>query len=350
MFESRVHRSRITVALFVAAGVLFSYPNQRVFARQDVPKQTTAPPKDFVPYLETIPGTKITFKMIPIPGGRYKMGSPEGEAGRQENEGPPFEVEISPFWMAECETTWDAYDVFCFSYDIKAAKEAASKGTPLTRTEFDLKADAVTRPTPPYVDMTFGYGHDGYPAICMTQKAADFYTKWLAAKSGKPYRLPTEAEWEYAARAGTSTKYSFGDDDAKLGDYAWFHGNSNDKPHLVGKKKPNAWGLHDMHGNVEEWTIDKYAEDYHKRMGQGGKLVVNPNHNTTDTKWFATRGGSWQDEKDMVRSACRRGAEEDWSIQDPQQPKSVWWHTDAHWVGFRVVRPYDAKGDGNAAK
>lgn len=340
VFDRRPHRLIWCIAMWAL------YAN---VAGDDAPTKSVTVGKDFVAYTETIPGTKISFRMLPIPGGKCKIGSPDSEPGRQDNEGPQVEVEIAPFWMAECETTWDAYDVFCFSYDIKAAKEAASRGTPLTRTPFDLKADAVTRPTPPYVDMTFGYGHDGNPAICMTNKAADFYTRWLAAKTGKNYRLPTEAEWEYAARAGTATKYSFGDDDAKLGDYAWYNGNAKEKPQPVGKKLPNPWGLRDMHGNVEEWCLDKYAEDYHKKIATPGRPASNPQYRSS-AKWHSTRGGSWQDEKELVRSAVRRGAEEDWSIQDPQQPKSVWWHTDAHWVGFRVMRPYDAKGDRNATK
>ena len=297
-------------------------------------------PADFQPYIETIPETKIRFRMIPVPGGKYMMGSAAKEEGRQENEGPQVEVEIKPMWVGEMEVSWTEFDYFSFSYDVKFAKKAKEEGKALPRTKLDEAADAVTRPTPPYVDMTFNYGHDGYPAICMTQKAADHYCKWLAAKTGKGYRLPTEAEWEYACRAGSSTPYSFGADASKLGEYAWFNANSSEKPHPIGQKKPNPWGLYDMHGNVGEWCQDKYVANYFERIGKTKPATV-PVILTEETKWHSVRGGSWQDDPTFVRSAIRYGAEAEWSIQDPQQPKSVWWHTDAHWVGFRVFRSYE---------
>src|SRR5262249_40320993 len=156
------------------------------------------------------------FDMVPIPGGKFVMGSSAGEAGRKEDEGPQHEVEIDPFWMGRCEVTWNEYEIWMFSLDIQRRELAK-----IAPNEHEKKADAVTRPTNPYTDMTFGMGKEGFPAICMTQLAAKTYCKWLSAKTGRYYRLPTEAEWEYACRAGSTTAYSFGNDPAKLGEYAW---------------------------------------------------------------------------------------------------------------------------------
>ena len=207
--------------------------------------------------------------------------------------------------------------------------------TPLTPR--DELPDAITRPTKPYTDMTFGMGKEGYPAICMTQLAASSYCKWLSAKTGRYYRLPTEAEWEYAARAGTQTAYSFGDDPQKLGEYGWYFENSEDKYHKVGQKKPNPWGLYDMHGNVCEWVIDQYVPDFYKQFA--GKVTKNP-FAAPKTEFPRTvRGGSWDSDAGKCRSASRMGSNKDWKMQDPQIPQSIWYLTDADFVGFRVVRP-----------
>ncbi|MBY0586848.1 formylglycine-generating enzyme family protein [bacterium] len=317
----------LTILLMTSAGVAFS--------------QTAPPagvPEGMKEYIEKIPESKLQFKMMPIPGGQFLMGSPESEEGRSDDEGPQTEVKVSPFWMGAHEITWQEFDFYAFSTDKKFAKAAKEAGKTLERTELDLKADAVARPTPPYVDMTFGYGHDGYPAICMTQRAAAGYCQWLAAKTGKKFRLPTEAEWEWACRAGTTGPRFFEDD--AIGENAWYFENSDEKPQPVGKKKPNPWGLYDMLGNVSEWCADKYVANYFTRLAESKKLE-NPLMLTDETPWHSARGGSWQDDPEFIRSAARRGADADWSIQDPQEPKSIWWHTDAHFVGFRVVREYE---------
>jgi formylglycine-generating enzyme required for sulfatase activity len=287
-------------------------------------------------YTETIPGTNLTFEMIPIPGGEFVMGSPEGEASRNEDEGPQRKVKIRPFWMGKYEVTWDEYDEFAFSYDLK--RKIREKVQLKEQTEGERAADAITRPTPPYADETFGLGRKGQPVICITHHAAMEYCRWLSAKTGKAYRLATEAEWEYAARAGTRTAYSFGDDKSELGEYGWFVDNA-EKPQPVGKKKPNPWGLHDMHGNVAEWVLDHYEKDRYSKLADGVEApVLMPDEKEYP---YVARGGSWDDDAEGLRSAVRRASDPEWSVQDPQRPQSIWWHTDATFVGFRIVRAYE---------
>jgi formylglycine-generating enzyme required for sulfatase activity len=197
----------------------------------------------------------------------------------------------------------------------------------------------VTRPTPPYADETFGMGRKGQPVICITHHAAMEYTRWLSEKTGKLYRLPTEAEWEYACRAGSKSAYSWGDDPAGLDEYGWNVDNA-EKPQPVGKKKPNAWGLYDMHGNVAEWCLDHYLPDAYTKF-PSGKVVIQPVFPPDGKEYpYVARGGSWDDDADKLRSAARRASNPEWSVQDPQRPQSIWWHTDATFVGFRIIRPY----------
>ncbi|MEQ9412009.1 MAG: formylglycine-generating enzyme family protein [Fuerstiella sp.] len=283
------------------------------------------------PYAEKIEQTEVAIEMVPIPGGSFTMGSPETEPGREADEGPQVTVELSPFWMGKYEITWDQYEIWGENIDIARRSifgfEASAR---------DEVADAVTRPTPPYTDMSFGMGKRRNPAICMTQHAARTYCKWLSAKTGHYYRLPTEAEWEYACRAGTKTAYSFGDDPALLDDYAWYDQNSEDSYHEVGQKKPNPWGLYDIHGNVAEWTLDQYLPDAYASYTNG---VKNPLKVPSKLFPRVVRGGGWDDEPKLLRSAVREGSSDEWKQQDPQIPQSIWYHTDALGVGFRVVRP-----------
>jgi formylglycine-generating enzyme required for sulfatase activity len=298
----------------------------------EIPDAAAATEAEMKPYTEQILPNEVKFDMLPIPGGKFTMGSPDSEPDRKEDEGPQHEVEISPFWMGKCEVTWDEYEVFMLKTDYQ--RRVAIDLPPLAQDKF---ADALARPTAPYTDMTFGFGKYGFPAISMTHFAARNYCKWLSAKTGRYYRLPTEAEWEYACRAGTTTAYSFGDDPAELDDYAWYFDNSEDKYQKVGKKKPNPWGLHDMHGNVVEWCLDQYEVDFYKQLA--GKVSVNPVAVPKLVYPNVVRGGSWDDDPDRLRSAARRGSHIDWKMQDPQRPQSVWYHTDAQFSGFRVVRP-----------
>jgi formylglycine-generating enzyme required for sulfatase activity len=295
------------------------------------------------PYTDVIANGDVTFDMVPIPGGKFTMGSPDSEEGRSDDEGPQHVVEIEPFWMGKHEVTWNEYEIWMFNLDIQ--RRELNKIAP---TETEKLADAVTRPTKPYTDMTFGMGKEGFPAICMTQLAAKTYCQWLSAKTGRYYRLPTEAEWEYACRAGTTTAYSCGDDPAKLGDYAWYFDNAEDAYHKVGTKKPNPWGLYDMHGNVAEWTLDQYIPTYYGQSA--GKVTKNPWPVAMKLYPQAVRGGSWDDDPARLRSATRRGSDKDWKQQDPQLPQSIWYFTDALFLGFRVVRPLNEPSAAEKAK
>lgn len=280
-------------------------------------------PGDMRSYKTTIPNTDVSFEMIPIKGGEFTMGTPESEPGHQKDESPQRKVKVDPFWMGKLEVTWDEYRLFMFS---NMAKEDVNK---------DEVVDAISRPTRPYVEMSFGMGLNGFPAISMTQHAANKYAEWLSAKTGQFYRLPTEAEWEYACRAGTTTAYSFGDDPSLLGEYAWYSKNSDGKYEKVGTKKPNPWGLYDMHGNVMEWTLDQYDP-----KGYAGLGSDNPWNVATEPYPQAVRGGSWMGGAAQARCGARVGSDPSWKQQDPQLPKSIWYHTDAQGLGFRLVRPF----------
>ena len=306
----------------------------------DVPMAVATTEKEMKPYTEIMTGTDVKFDMLPIPGGKYAMGTPEGEADREDDEGPIHEVEIAPFWMGKCEVTWEEYEQWCYSLEVK--RRDVEK---LTATPRDKLADAVTRPTKPYTDMSFGMGREGFPAISMTGLAAKTYCEWLSVKTGRFYRLPTEAEWEYACRAGTKTVYSFGDDPAALGEHAWFIDNSNDKYQLVGKKKPNPWGLHDIHGNVMEWCLDQYSADQYSKSAPANPFVL-------QTKEYpqVARGGAWDSDPAMCRSGARESSNSEWKIKDPNIPKSKWYLTDAQFVGFRLVRPLDPVADQERVK
>jgi formylglycine-generating enzyme required for sulfatase activity len=287
---------------------------------------------DMKPYTNTIPGTTVLYGMMPIPGGVFVMGSPATEQGHKADESPTHRVQVSPFWMGRCEVTWNEYELFMYPDQEKAL--TLDTNNPY----LDKVSDAVSRPTKPYVEMSFGMGKGEYPAISMTQHAANKYCQWLSAKTGQFYRLPTEAEWEYACRAGTTTAYYFGDDPAPLKEHAWYAKNSDFKYQKVGRKKPNPWGLHDMYGNVIEWCLDQYKPNAYESSSD--TPLQDPWIRAIKPYPHVVRGGHWDDEDPAaLRSAARRFSTKDWKQQDPQLPKSIWYHTDAQMLGFRLVRP-----------
>jgi formylglycine-generating enzyme required for sulfatase activity len=256
-------------------------------AAQRAPEKPQAPtPKKLEPFTETIPNSLVTFDMVPIPGKEAKAGSDEPS--------------IKPLFISRHEVTWDAYDIFVFRLDL-AERERAAEGR-----------DAQSRPSKPYGAPDRGFGHAGYPALAMTYHAAQKYCEWLSQKTGKKYRLPTEAEWQHACTAGAAGAEQAPASADALGKVAWHWDNAEDKTHPVGKKEPNALGLHDMLGNVAEWAA-----------GRDGNPVA--------------CGGSYDDEAKDVTPASRKLPEKAWNATDPQNPKSKWWLSDAPFIGFRVV-------------
>jgi formylglycine-generating enzyme required for sulfatase activity len=288
-------------------------------------------------YDTKVPKTGIPFSMVAIKGGEFMMGSPASEAKRREDEGPQVKVKVKPFWMGKCEVTWDEYSPFMIT-DVGRNKDGS-------RQKFDPAlpiTEIVSQPTTPYTEMSFGMGTDGYPAISMTQHAANKYCEWLSAQTGQFYRLPTEQEWEYAARAGTTTAYWWGDDPSKVGDHEWFYDNApNFQYAKVGKKSANPWGLYDILGNVAEWTLDQYQPDYLKNIAAMGDKAVGYYVPSKTPYPHTARGGSWDDDPDRLRAAARRGSSPEWKQQDPQLPKSIWYLTDAKFLGMRLVRPLE---------
>jgi len=261
-------------------------------------------------YDQKIPGSGTVFKMVGIPAGKFQLGSKSIMADADEN--PVAEIELSAFWIEEHEVTFQEWDDYFKDMSLPQSKTI----------------DGVTRATPQYIDLTWGMGRDAaHPTNSMSHQAAMMYCKWLYTKTGFFYRLPTEAEWEYTCKAGSKEV-----DDLKVSGY--FKDNSDSKFHHVKEKKPNAWGLYDMLGNLSEWTIDQYDAEYYKKIVNKDPITL------PGTKYpKAARGGSYQDNANQLRCTNRIASNADWNQRDPQIPKSRWWLTDGMFIGFRVVRP-----------
>jgi formylglycine-generating enzyme required for sulfatase activity len=239
----------------------------------------TAPPAEQT-YRETLPGTVVELEMVLVPGGSVTI---DGKT-----------VEVKPFYMARTETTWDLYDVFAIRRDAEGR----------------LLADAITRPSRPYGAPDYGWGHAGFPAISVARTGAEAFAAFVSAKTGKTYRLPTEAEWVLAAglAAGNGPLTS-----ARKQTLAWHRGNANKRSHPVAKRTADALGLFDLFGNAAEWVV-------------------------SDDGKFVTRGGSFRDPIEKVGPDARAIQDDSWNERDPQLPKSRWWLSDAPFVGFRLVR------------
>lgn len=303
----------------------------------------------FASFTETIPNTAVSFRMIAIPGGSYDQGSPEKEPFRKADEGPVRKVKISPFFMAETEVTWDEYLVFYAA----TAGEGRSTDTEGSRNLTGL--DAITGPTPPYGQPDQNWGMGSRPAITMSFHAAETYCRWLSEVTGKHYRLPTEAEWEYAARGGTGSPYFFpgnpgdfmgrgiigrflGKNSEILDRYVIHQGNSMARTQPPDVVEANAFGLKNMLGNAAEYCADWYAPDAYS-LTSGA--VTNPRGPDTGSE-RVIRGGTFKSDAGNVRCASRdftRSGE--WLKTDPQIPKSLWWLSDCNHVSFRVVCDFD---------
>lgn len=216
-----------------------------------------------LPYEEKIAGTTVSFEMVPVPG--------------------------KNLWVGRTEVTWDLYDVFMLRLD-------ATRGAP---------GEPTSAPSKPYGAPDYGFGHTGYPVISVTRAAAEAFCRWLSEKTGRKYRLPTEAEWlEIARLALVSTK---------VAEIAWHKENSDGKTHAVGKKEPDALGLFDLLGNAGEWVTTA-----------DGKPVL--------------RGGAYVTPRAQLSADFRWIQDSSWNERDPQLPKSSWWLSDGPFAGFRIVR------------
>lgn len=301
----------------------------------------------FEDFTETVPGTSASIRMIAVPGGTFMMGSPDNEPFRREDEGPQRTVTVSDFFMAETEVTWDQYWAFY--------SETMSEGhTPPEKVYANNSrpdVDAVSGPTPPFGSPDQGWGMGDRPAITMTWYAAKTFCQWLSLKTGKKYRLPTEAEWEYAARGGSQSAYSFPGSPKKYSSKGWLKGifkpdttyiaslaiyelNSDGQTAEPSAVRDNPFGLKNMYGNVMEYCEDNYSAKAYEQLQDG---AVNP-CKVTGGKEHVVRGGSYADDASELRSAARgRTYHDEWLKTDPQNPKSIWWYSDIKGIGFRIV-------------
>ena len=288
-----------------------------------------SPYQNFSSYSQEIPDSDETIEMIPISGGEFNMGPFENNKTQK--------VILDPFWIGKFEISWNQYELF-----VKDNIQTLDLSNSALKTDPAGDADVFSIPTPPYVDMSFGMGKDGYPAISMTHYAAVMFTKWLYVKTGVFYRLPTEAEWEFTCKANHKDFKSLLTN-GLLSQYAWFKENSNRKYHQIGEKKASDDGVHDLLGNVSEWTLDQYHADYSEMFSE--VVAENPFIKPETLYPRTVRGGSWVDDVDDLACTRRIASNERWQRRDPQLPKSLWWLTDAPFVGFRIVRPKTPPGD-----
>ena len=328
-------------------------PNYKHAALTEAPKssgvvyEAATEVTSFENYVETVPGTSAAISMIAIPGGSFEMGSPESETFHEADEAPQRRVEVSRFFMGEMEVTWDQF----WAFYGETMSEGRTPPMVIYANNSREDVDAVSGPTPPFGFPDQGWGMGDRPAITMTHYSAETFCQWLSLKTGKKYRLPTEAEWEYAARGGTTgayffegkpKKYSnegfwnglFGADTAYINSYAIYVNNSQSRTQEPSLVQANPFGLKNMLGNVMEYCSDWYAEDAYSQLSDGAKDPKGPEFGTE----HVVRGGNYTSDAAELRCAARSHTQHDeWLRTDPQNPKSIWWYSDIKGIGFRVV-------------
>jgi sulfatase modifying factor 1 len=295
---------------------------------------------------EKIPGTTVSFKMVAVPGGGFKMGTPDDEPYRRGDEGPVIDVAVDSFWMGEIEVSWNEYLAFFNATGSQGRKESV---------EVENETDAISGATPPWGAPDQGWGKGTRPAISMSHHGAVTYCRWLSKVTGKKYRLPTEAEWEYAARGGKSTPYFFngspkdyesegfwhklfGADTTTINSYVIYQENTPNKTQEPSKVQPNPFGLKNMLGNVAEFCLDFYDPAVYSKYPK--TTVKNP-RGPRDGMEHVVRGGAYNNSAKDLRAGRRDFTRtKDWLVTDPQIPKSIWWYSDCKNVGFRVVCEY----------
>jgi formylglycine-generating enzyme required for sulfatase activity len=281
---------------------------------------------------------EIRLPMEWVPAGVFLMGSPDGEPGRERTEGPRHRVQLNAFWMSRFEFTWEVFEAWQRSSanDRSAAKHAMS----------DARKAAAQLPGPPrpYSDPDFNedrVNRDHIPATGITALGAQEFCRWLTLRSGRLYRLPTEAEWEYAARAESETAWSFGNTPDRLSQFAWYGRPLKEGAHEVGKLRPNVWGIYDMHGNVAEWVLDMWTDGY---LGDARKENVNPWVPRGRSGVGVARGGDWTSVADATRSAARRKVDCRPRVIE-ENPAWFDLSNDGRRIGFRFVSPVGREGD-----
>ncbi|MFN9315494.1 MAG: SUMF1/EgtB/PvdO family nonheme iron enzyme, partial [Microcystis sp.] len=252
-----------TVASNIFAQLFRQNPTPPPPSPRPLPTPSPSPRPLAPPFTENLPNG-VTLEMVGLPAGQFLMGSPDSDPDARDNEKPQHQVKVNSFAIGK--------------YPVTQAQYQAVMGTNPSRFQ--------NNPQNPVEDVSWN--------------DAQAFCQKLSQITGKTYRLPTEAEWEYACRAGTTTRFYFGDDANQLGDYAWYKGNSQQTTHPVGQKKPNAWGLYDMSGNVWEWCEDNWHDNYIGAPRDGSAWIKNGNDNRSPL-----RGGSWGSNPYNCRSAIR---------------------------------------------